>query len=120
MDHILLQYLPGRITEASLDGVAVLIIGTAWGPFDTDEIKAVESYVTRGGGLLLAGVGWSWAGAMADYPMTRMAKPYGVGWLKSTITELDPKYLFNDPPPNLKPQFQGAPEFHIFYPFAKP
>lgn len=114
-----LQPLPGNITEAALTSVAVLIIGNAWGHFEAEEIAAVESYVARGGGLILAGLGWSWQGPMTDYPMTRVAEPYRVGWLKSVITDPDAHYSFNDLPQYLKAQFEGAPKFHTFYPNAK-
>ena len=40
--------------------------------------------------MLLAGLGWSWVGynpgkTMNDYPMTKMAKPYEIGWLDTVI-----------------------------------
>jgi conflict system STAND superfamily ATPase len=82
--------LPGALASPDLADSSVLIIGNAWGDFRNDEIMAVQSYVQGGGGLLLAGLGWSWLGynpgkTMDDYPMTKMAKPYDIIWLDSVI-----------------------------------
>lgn len=84
---------------AALADVGVLIIGNAWGNFSDEERAAVERFVGAGGGVLLAGLGWSWqqsstepdmgcpgqtAGQdvsnMATYPMNRLAAPFGVQW----------------------------------------
>jgi PKD repeat protein len=86
----------------------VLIFGNAWGDVSQSEISAVESFVANGGGLLLIGLGWSWKayhpGAMEDYPMMRLAAPYGVRWLECGI--YDPTNQHVD----------GSPIFHVFYP----
>lgn len=91
--------LPGAITDESLSGANVLIIGNAWGNVTDDETAAVERFVARGGGLLAAGLGWSWKASstkpnlvcadqsggqdiedLSTYPMNRIAKPYGLQW----------------------------------------
>ncbi len=92
----------GKIDDAQLDGADVLIIGNAWGNFEPSEIEAVERFVARGGGLLAAGLGWSWKDSsprpgfacegrnqgqdvndMSTYPMNRLGKPFGMQWTDS-------------------------------------
>jgi hypothetical protein len=124
-----IEPLVGTIAKSELDGASVLIIGNAWGAFSPDEINVVKARVAAGAGLLLAGLGWSWAGSnpekaspenvMQTYPMTRMAEPYGIHWLDSVITDPDPQYSFDDPPASLQAQFKGSPEFHTFFPNAR-
>ena len=76
--------------------------------------------MNAGNGLLLAGVGWSWAKYNVDkknlYPMTQIARTYGIRWLNSVI--VDPK-RYSDPPKILERQFKDAPVFHTFFPNAK-
>ncbi|MDP3491797.1 MAG: toll/interleukin-1 receptor domain-containing protein [Hyphomonadaceae bacterium] len=91
--------LPGAIDDAKLGDANVLIIGNAWGDFTPDELAAIERFVSRGGGLLAAGLGWSWQDAstlpdfacygqasgqniddMSTYPMNRLVAPYGMQW----------------------------------------
>lgn len=97
-------YVPGAIDEAQLAGASVLVIGNAWGDLAAPEIQAVERFVAGGGGLLLAGLGWSWQayGAqpgyacvgnnqgqqvtdLATYPMNRLGLPYGLQWTDQVI-----------------------------------
>ena len=104
-----LTALGGTITPSSLTAGSVLIIGNAWRDFTAAEIQAVQDFVTNGGGLLMAGLGSSWLGSNADYPMTKMAQPYGVIWQTSTIVDPDPG-----------DQAGGSTIFHTFYPNAKP
>lgn len=94
-----LQDAPGVLNEAALDKAGVLIIGNAWGDFRAEEKAAIESFVRNGGGLLLAGLGWSWSehagdpalacegsparaspGDMAVYPMNVLGARFGVAW----------------------------------------
>lgn len=96
--------LPGDIDDAKLDGAGVLIIGNAWGDLADSEINAIERFVSRGGGLLVAGLGWSWQSFstepgfdclgqaksqnvedLSTYPMNRTVKPYGMQWTEATI-----------------------------------
>ena len=100
--------MPAPISSNKLAAGAVLIVGNAWSDFTSNEIDSVGQFVSQGGGLLLAGLGWSWSAyhsgmTMEDYPMTKLAAPYGGRWLKQGITD----------PTN---QTNGAPVFHTFYP----
>ncbi len=98
--------MPGLIDDAVLDGASVLIIGNAWGNFTDAEIAAVERFVADGGGLLAAGLGWSWQrsstqpgfacegkadGQNVDdgttYPMNRVAAPFGAQWTDAFYQE---------------------------------
>ena len=102
--------LSAPLTSNALTSVDVLIVGNAWGDFTASEISAVESFVTQGGGVFLIGLGWSWlayhpGSTLDDYPMTKMAAPYGMRWRDGSITD----------PTN---QYDGSPIFHVFYPLA--
>ncbi|MFC1977411.1 hypothetical protein ACFLWS_04000 [Chloroflexota bacterium] len=98
----------GTVTLSVLADVGVVFIGTAWGGFLRSEIDALTSFVSSGGGLLLTGLGWSWEPynpgfTLDDYPMNKIAEPYGIRWIDGTIT---------DPSNN----YEGQPVFHTFYP----
>jgi len=90
---------PGPLTDKALAGAGVLIVGNAWGDFTAEELQAVERFASKGGGVLLAGLGWSWVenadnpelacpGAPArtapvrieSYPMNALGARFGVGW----------------------------------------
>ena len=95
---------PDVIDDAALTDAGVLIIGNAWGDFTPDEIAAVERFTREGGGVLLAGLGWSWsqyandpdfqcpdlnalqnAEDISTYPMNRVAAPFGVQWPDDSV-----------------------------------
>lgn len=99
---------PAPITKDSLNEVSVLIVGNAWGEFSTQEVEAIRQFVQNGGGLLLAGLGWSWIAynsdaTIEDYPMHKIASPFGGRWFTHTI--IDPT-----------DQTNGYPIFRRFYP----
>lgn len=90
---------PDVIEDAVLADAGVLVIGNAWGDFTPDEIAAIERFTQHGGGVFLAGLGWSWsqyaddpgyqcpdlhalqrADDIATYPMNRLGAPFGVQW----------------------------------------
>ena len=96
----------GVIDDASLKDANVLIIGNAWGNLQQSEIDAIQRFVARGGGLLAAGLGWSWrqssakhnfvcegqsAGQdvndLATYPMNRLGEALGLQWTDGQITD---------------------------------
>ncbi|GAM99036.1 hypothetical protein U91I_02673 [alpha proteobacterium U9-1i] len=96
---------PELIDDAALTEAGVLIIGNAWGDFTPDEVAAIERFTRDGGGVLLAGLGWSWsqyaddpdfqcpdlhalqsAENIATYPMNRVAAPFGVQWLDDSVS----------------------------------
>jgi len=101
------------LTATKLAGKSVLIVGNGGGtPFTAAEIEVVRQFVADGGGLCLGGLGWAWTTyhpgmTMDDYPMTRLASPYGVWWRTQII---------NDP----TDQSNGSVRFHVFYPQAAP
>jgi hypothetical protein len=91
---------PGRIDDRTLGDVGVLIIGNAWFSFQPDEIKAIERFVANGGGVFLAGLGWSWVSdannpeatcpnappvptpvTLDTYPMNVLGAHFGVRWI---------------------------------------
>lgn len=101
-----LRDAPGPLDEAALEGAGVLIIGNAWRPFTPQETAAVARFVSQGGGLLLAGLGWSWvdyandpatlctAGTgdaaepltLDDYPMNQLGARFGVRWTEEVLS----------------------------------
>ena len=78
---------PARLAKA-----AVLVICNAWGDFTPREIAAVTKFVHDGGGLLAAGIGWSWQQygphgkrnttptPLNTYPMNRLFQDFGASW----------------------------------------
>jgi hypothetical protein len=103
-----LGQLPSPITMASLSGVSVLIVGNATTNLSASEIEAIRSWVEAGGGLLMAGLGWSWTSYGSDpdinaYPMTKLADPFEARWLTS--------YIYGTPT-----TWNGSEVFDLFYP----
>jgi len=100
------EVAPAPITSSVLADGDVLIFANAWGTISPSEIDAVESFVANGGGLLLIGLGWSWVPyhpgtTIEDYPMMKLAAPYGVRWLECSLWDIG-----ND----------QTPIFDVFYP----
>lgn len=101
------QPVPGVIDDAHLKGKGVLVIGNAWGNLTDTEIKAIEKFVSNGGGLFVVGLGWSWnqdsttnpdfkckeqeqiqgqnVNDMSTYPMNRVVEPYKMRWTEKDI-----------------------------------
>ncbi|MCC6065816.1 MAG: hypothetical protein LM576_07515, partial [Thermofilum sp.] len=101
----------GRISASVLSGVGVVLIGNAWGDFTREEVEELQSFVYKGGGLLLMGLGWSWepynpGRTLDDYPMNKIGEVFGIRWIDGCIT--DPTNSYN-----------GQPLFHTFYPNIK-
>jgi len=68
--------------ERDLQCAGVLWFGNDWDPpkdFEAKHIPAIERFVQRGGGLLVAGLGWSWAGndSGVPYPGNQLGEPFG-------------------------------------------
>lgn len=96
--------LDGLITSNKLAGVSVLVVGIAWGELTPDEIETVRRFTENGGGLYLLGLGWSWLQSNsgktpADFPMNKLAAPFGGKWLAGTV--------LNDQPYQPNPQTDG-------------
>jgi len=99
---------PRTLTPSILLDVGVVLINNAWGNVLSSEIDALTDFVTNGGGLFLEGLGWSWEPynpgfTLDDYPMNKIAEPYGIRWINGYIS---------DPTDN----YEGQPIFHTFYP----
>lgn len=90
---------PGALSDEALAEAGVLIIGNAWTAFQPAELEAIERFAARGGGVLMAGLGWSYVGGADDpklacpgpalarpppgieaYPMNVLGARYGVRW----------------------------------------
>lgn len=94
------------ITAAALAGKGILILGNDWNgnqPYTAAELTAIDNFVSSGGSVFIAGLGWSWPNALADYPMNQVANLFGIEYTTTVI--YDPTYSIN-----------GTPLFHNFYP----
>lgn len=94
------------LTPTALANTDVLILGNDWNgqqPYSAAELTAIEAFVANGGGLLIAGLGWSWPGNLSDYPMNAVANLFGIAYQNGIIA---------DPYQNLN----GRPKFFNFYP----
>ncbi len=102
-----LKDLPGRVTASALSGVGVVVIGNAVYDFTTSELNTLETYVKKGGGLLLAGLGWFWKPyhkrPLDQYPMNVLGERLGIRWLDGYV--VDPTNKYN-----------GNTVFHTFFP----
>jgi hypothetical protein len=80
------------ITASKLSGISCLVVGNMWNhQFTESEVEVVQQYISNGGGLLLSGLGWSWLSyhpeqTIHDYPMMKLAQPYGIRWLGGYMT----------------------------------
>jgi len=78
----------------------ILIIGNAWEPFNPLEIESVRQFVDRGGGLFVAGLGWSWdvhgsnntvnpchtpETDFSRYPMNLLVNSFNMQWIRDQI-----------------------------------
>ena len=96
--------IDGVITSSELRNAGVLILGNAWGEISDDEISAIHNFVENGGGLIMAGLGWSWLSyadnpnfdtalrgkvgvkpSLDNYPMNKLAKAFGIQWGDNVI-----------------------------------
>ena len=84
--------------RAALEKTGVVVIGNAWGDFTTQEISSLIGFVNNGGGLLAAGLGWSWqdygpAGQpnpppgqpIEKYPMNQLFNSFGATWTGALV-----------------------------------
>jgi len=95
-----------NLSDPYLPENGVLIIGNAWSDFQDAELNTIKSFVNKGGGLLLWGLGWSYVQYNSpkninDYPMNKVGTMFGVNWLTGTIS---------DPTNNVS----GSPIFYTF------
>lgn len=90
---------PGALNDEALANAGVLVIGNAWATFQPSEMAAIERFAEKGGGVFMAGLGWSWvenaddpelacSGAppptpatLANYPMNSLGERFGVRWV---------------------------------------
>ncbi|HBF19045.1 MAG: hypothetical protein CMI36_02310 [Owenweeksia sp.] len=96
----------GAITTAALANTDILILGNDWNsnqPYSATELNVLQNFVAGGGGLFIAGLGWSWPGTTATYPMSQAANLFGFTYTKDGIS--DPYHNIN-----------GAPKFYNFHP----
>lgn len=76
-----------ELTSSLLSNVGVVIIGNAWGTFTNAELTALRTYIASGGGLLLAGLGWSWSGS-TPYPMNTLGSICNITWTTDVVSDM--------------------------------
>lgn len=78
-----------ELSPKVLAELEVLVIGNAWSELKVAEVAAVVEFVHNGGGLLMAGLGWSWASNrgsdMASYPMNQLGQKFNIKWLPEQV-----------------------------------
>lgn len=87
------------ISTASLANTDILILGNDWNGntnYNAIELNAIDNFVANGGGLLIAGLGWSYPGGLAQYPMNSVSQLFGISFTTNVI--FDNLSLFNGYP----------------------
>ena len=82
--------LKGQISTASLTNTDILILGNDWNenqPYTASELAALESFVSNGGSIFIAGLGWSWPKDLEIYPMYQAAKLFGIEYTRQSISD---------------------------------
>lgn len=95
---------PNDITASSLTNIDILIIGNDWNgnsPYLQSEITAIKDFVAKGGGLMIIGLGWSYSGNVANYPMNQVASNFGFQFTDDIIYD------------NIE-LYKGTPTIHDF------
>ncbi len=75
----------------AISAASLIIVPNAWADFTNQEVAMIKEHVVSGGGLLVAGLGWSWRDfgphglenkdeAIAIYPMNKLMADFGVQW----------------------------------------
>ena len=102
----LFSTINGDITEAALSDTDVLILGNDWNgeqPYSDSALSELRNFVTEGGAILIAGLGWSWPQSLDLYPMNAVANLFGFEYTRDVLS--DPTFNQN-----------GSPKLHNFYP----
>lgn len=99
------------IGPSDLSGIAGIVVFNAWSDFTTSELDAIEQWVLGGGGLMIGGLGWSFATYQNEnldlYPINILAERFGLRWISGGV--FDGTDGVN-----------GLPIFNRFYPDAAP
>lgn len=107
------RVIPQTITPFTISDCGVVVINNAQRGFTQGELQAVREFVVAGKGLLLGGLGWSYAAYsetknIQDYPMLQVGGLFGVEWPTSYLDEPNPNY-----------KAKGWTRFGSLYPYAK-
>jgi hypothetical protein len=105
-----LEALPAPITPESLTDLDAVIFGNPWEPITTRELDALMSWLPGDRGLLLLGLGWSWAPSHPDDPN---GEGYAVNALAARLNLSFYEGVINDPntlaPPPEQPTYRVRP-----------
>ena len=80
------------LTIENLADVDLLVMGSSWNRLEDGEDDAIEDYVLNGGGLLVIGIGWAYAGYADDpdpdlYIPNLLGERFGWRVMFSTISD---------------------------------
>ncbi len=79
------ETVPTLRDSTQLAQAGIVIIANSWGPFLPPELTALTAFVSGGGGLLVAGLGWSWPHSLAVYPMNVLMKDFSAQWTANEL-----------------------------------
>jgi hypothetical protein len=98
--------ISGTISAASLLNTDILLFGNDWNnqqAYSVSELTAIQNFVSNGGSVFIAGLGWSWPQTLSLYPMNQVASLFGFEYTTDAIYD-----AFQN--------VSGSPKFSNFYP----
>lgn len=79
-----------KISAVNLSNYGVVIFGNDWNgstSYSSSEINSVDNFVKNGGGVFIAGLGWSYPNDMSTYAMNNLAGLFGFNIEKTAIPD---------------------------------
>jgi hypothetical protein len=82
--------LSSKVTDGDLKECDLLIIARPSQLIEQNEIHTIVSYVAKGGGLLMTGMGWFWEAQnkshdIKDFPLNRLGEHLGFEYSRTSI-----------------------------------
>jgi formylglycine-generating enzyme required for sulfatase activity len=84
--------LAGTVVTNDLTSASVLVVREAATAFSSEEVAALVDFVSRGGGLLLIGVGWAWepynpGSSIEFFPMNLIGREFSIQWTRDVVVD---------------------------------
>ncbi len=98
-EGFIITFTSDRINSIDLTNYDIILFGNVWNdgePYSDDEITTVVKFVEDGGGIFIAGLGWSFNN-LENYAMNSISEPFGfkyvkgIMWGTSYFTEIYPE-----------------------------
>ena len=77
-----------KIQSSDLDGIGIVLFGNDWNngeSYSESEVSAIKNFAEEGGGVFIAGLGWSYGNSMDVYSMNNIAEIFGLKFSKDCI-----------------------------------